>query len=805
LHRAWLIAVIVVGVAFSVVLSSDRALAASTTGTVRIVYPLSAASLGVEGTRVQLSVSNFVLDPNVSPGCADPTHGRARLYLNDVFVQETSDTNTSLTSLATTHTKLGAQLVCTDGSSFSPQVWNNITIKVGEPELKFLNPGRPLMASTAGARLAYSITNFSLDPADYAGPYIPGQGHVHLLRDGAFFATSTALYADVSSFLPGPFTLTVELHNNDHSLVKTATHPFGYNDTIPAVGVVPSVRIIAPSSGGSVSASGFRLTVAVTGIELDSENYAGARIPGHGHLHYFIDGGGLAATSTTPYVDFGALPVGAHTIKAELHNNDHSLYVDPAHPFGFNATVTVNVAQTSISILTPANSAAVSTGGFRLELAVQGLDISPANYGGTNVPGQGHIHVFDGGSLIGTTTSTTFDVGPLVAGAHTIKAELHNNDHSLFTDSSHPYGFNATITVSASGPSITIKGPANNAPVSTLGTRVSVMVLGFLLDAADYGGTNIAGEGHIHYYVDGALAAATVATYFDISSLTAGSHTIRAELRNNDHSALSPPVFAQITVIAGPSELKILEPVTGATASTLGFRMRFAISNFSLDPLDYAGVAIPGQGHVHVYNGATLLTTTVYDHVVITGLPAGAVTLRAELRNNDHTPLATPVTASVTVTIAAPAIVLSAPASMTVGQGLNVSWVVTGFVLDSAAFGGAPEPGRGHVHIFVDGTYVTATAATSYVLTNLAVGPHALKVKLYNNDHSEIGVNITSTATVTVNEIPAPPPATVAASVFYTSVGLLAVFVAVLAALLVRKGRKGPPESMEPERVEVEK
>src|SRR5207253_460938 len=137
---------------------------------------------------------------------------------------------------------------------------------------------------------------------------------------------------DLAGVLSGPLNLTVELHNNDHSLVVTSTHPFGYNDTIAATTVVPSIRIISPANLQTVAASGFRLTVSVAGIELDAENYGGAKIPGHGHMHYYLDGSNsLAGTSTTPYTDFGALTVGSHLIKAELHNNDHSLYTDSAH------------------------------------------------------------------------------------------------------------------------------------------------------------------------------------------------------------------------------------------------------------------------------------------------------------------------------------------------------------------------------------------------------------------------------------------------------------------------------------------
>ena len=793
MHRAWILGLVLFAVFLSAPLfASGRAAAASTTGTVQIVYPLNGAALGIEGTRVQLAVSNFVLDPSALP-CVATDHGRIRLYVNDLFVRETSEANTSLPSLAASDTKIGAQLVCTDSSSFDPQVWHNITITAGEPSVVIQNPGRPLGVSTEGIRLAYTITRFALDPADYAGPRIPGAGHVHILINGSLAGTSTGTFADLTGLPIGPYTLAVELHNNDHSLVATSTHPFGYNDTIAATGVIPSVRIVSPSSAGTVSSSAFRVTVAVTGIELDVENYAGAKIPGHGHLHYYLDGSSsLAATSTSPFVDFASLSIGPHSIKAELHNNDHSLYTDAGHPQGFNATVAVTVAGTSIAILNPVNNAAVGTAGFRMEVRVQGFDISASNYGGTNVVGQGHIHYYEGTTLLGATASTTFDTGPLTAGAHTIKAELHNNDHSLFTDATHPFGFNASIAVTASNPSIAIVSPAANAAVSNTGFRITVAVAGLVIDPENYGGANIPGHGHVHFYEGANLLGTSTSTWFDVT-LGTGTHTIRAELRNNDHSPLNPAVSAQVTVKVGPPELKVLEPVPASSVSSLGFRMRFAISNFTLDPQDYGGTAIAGQGHVHVYQGTTLLATTVSDHVLITGLAAGGTTLKVELRNNDHSPLASPVFVTVSVTVASPSIALTAPTTVTVGQDLRISWTVTGFVLDSAAFGGAPEPGRGHVHVFIDGTYTAAVASTSYVIQGLAAGTHNISVELYNNDHSELTTEYSSHADVSVQAAASPvTTATVDATVFYGSVGLLAVVVIVLAALLMRKGRKGP-------------
>src|SRR5207237_9618847 len=103
---------------------------------------------------------------------------------------------------------------------------------------------------------------------------------------------------------------------------------------------------------------------------------------------------------------------------------------------------------------------------------------------------------------------------------------------------------------------------------------------------------------------------------------------------------------------------------------------------------------------------------------------------------------------TIALTVVNPSIALTVQSSVPVGQDLRISWTVTGFVLDSAAFGGAPEPGRGHVHVFIDGTYTAAVAATSYVIQRLPGGTHDISVELYNNDHSALTTEYSSHADV---------------------------------------------------------
>jgi hypothetical protein len=79
------------------------------------------------------------------------------------------------------------------------------------------------------------------------------------------------------------------------------------------------------------------------------------------------------------------------------------------------------------------------------------------------------------------------------------------------------------------------------------------------------GEPNVAGEGHIHYFLDvdpptepGKPAVTAAGTYGDTADtvywwtdIGKGPHTFSVELVNNDHTPLNPPVIAQARITAG--------------------------------------------------------------------------------------------------------------------------------------------------------------------------------------------------------------------------------------------------------------
>jgi hypothetical protein len=96
--------------------------------------------------------------------------------------------------------------------------------------------------------------------------------------------------------------------------------------------------------------------------------------------------------------------------------------------------------------------------------------------------------------------------------------------------------------------------------------------------------TNVAGQGHLHYYLDvaipttpGAPAVTAPGTYQATpntsavwANLTAGTHTLGVQLVNNDHTPMVPPITATvtITVSAPPTTPAVTTPAVTSPAVT---------------------------------------------------------------------------------------------------------------------------------------------------------------------------------------------------------------------------------------------
>ena len=104
------------------------------------------------------------------------------------------------------------------------------------------------------------------------------------------------------------------------------------------------VSVLSPEQGGSAS-NPVTVKVDLTGFKLDAKHVGMSSKPGHGHLHFSMDGGkydypkysgpngalakklgvtGKYSPSVAPTITYRGLPKGKHTLEVYLANNDHS-------------------------------------------------------------------------------------------------------------------------------------------------------------------------------------------------------------------------------------------------------------------------------------------------------------------------------------------------------------------------------------------------------------------------------------------------------------------------------------------------
>ncbi len=228
----------------------------------------------------------------------------------------------------------------------------------------------------------------------------------------------------------------------------------------------------------------------------------------------------------------------------------------------------------------------------------------------------------------------------------------------------------------STSPAVKFVSPNDSANLPVGKLPVNVQVSNFTV-VDKQGQTAVAGEGHLHFYLDvdapttpgqpaipaGGIWAHVSGTSYTFDNVTAGTHTISVELVNNDHTPLVPPVVQKITVTTDTNpRLTISQPPNGAIKKTGPITITVDVSNFTI--VDKQGdTAVPGEGHIHFYMDVApptdptkpaIPSTGVWAHVSGTSytfenVPVGLHTFYVQLVNNDHTPLAANVVVSIQI------------------------------------------------------------------------------------------------------------------------------------------------------------
>lgn len=231
--------------------------------------------------------------------------------------------------------------------------------------------------------------------------------------------------------------------------------------------------------------------------------------------------------------------------------------------------------------------------------------------------------------------------------------------------------------LSASSPVLAIN-PGDGFSVTTGDVTVSALVENFTL-ADKLGQANVAGEGHLHYFLDvdapttpgqpaippsGSIWAATASTSYTFNNVAIGTHTISVELVNNDHTPLSTPVVvkATVNVTALLPAIQITTPANFAYVTPGDVTISVNVANFNL--VDKLGQpAALGEGHIHYYIDVPVPTMAGQPATTASGtfaattatsytwhnVSAGPHEFMVQLVNNDNTPLDPRVVAEIVV------------------------------------------------------------------------------------------------------------------------------------------------------------
>lgn len=127
----------------------------------------------------------------------------------------------------------------------------------------------------------------------------------------------------------------------------------------------------------------------------------------------------------------------------------------------------------------------------------------------------------------------------------------------------------------ATRPTLAVITPSEGQTI--YGNKVPILLSVENFEIVDYGQnpTNVAGDGHVHLWLDDQnptrdSAAKVTDDNFTYSDVAFGSHTLKAELVNNNHTSLIPPVVTTINFKTAPT-------VTPSPAATSGFDKNTAL------------------------------------------------------------------------------------------------------------------------------------------------------------------------------------------------------------------------------------
>src|SRR5438034_3288811 len=237
-------------------------------------------------------------------------------------------------------------------------VFNGVRAQGGEPQITVVSPKDGEVVTANAVPIILQVSNWTLDCSLAGTPNKAGTGHWHLLLDKGLVnmicdPVSTLILQNVK---PGKHLLAAVPAQNDHEELERAEvkATFDYQPAKPLPPVAglnlgkPSVSILSPKNGATVSGQTFSLVFDVRNFRLSCDLLGRPKVNGTGHWHVNVDTtqgpmmGMLTmlamGCSNTFEVSLAGIKPGTHKFFVLLVDNLHAPF-SPA----VEAAVTVNV------------------------------------------------------------------------------------------------------------------------------------------------------------------------------------------------------------------------------------------------------------------------------------------------------------------------------------------------------------------------------------------------------------------------------------------------------------------------------
>jgi hypothetical protein len=166
-----------------------------------------------------VSASNFVLDGNAIGGTNVDGHGHYHVYVDGTYVTASGEGTVYLEHVTPGEHTITVVLADNDHTETAAADYARVDVADAAMDVTIDSPSDGEVV-TGDFYVSATADNFTLDDAAVGGADVDGEGHYHVLVDGAYYTYGTGAPVLVSGLAPGEHTLSVVLVQNDHTNVE---------------------------------------------------------------------------------------------------------------------------------------------------------------------------------------------------------------------------------------------------------------------------------------------------------------------------------------------------------------------------------------------------------------------------------------------------------------------------------------------------------------------------------------------------------------------------------------------------------